>query len=80
VMWVSQGEDVIVSPAALSCDFLPVGPTYGAGKAICDLGRTRGDEESASPVAVDALEGAFDCGDPCEASVLTLSVPITSSL
>ena len=27
----------------------------------------REDEESAGPVAADALEAAFDLGDPCEA-------------
>ena len=26
----------------MNCDFLPVGPAYGAGKVICDLGLTRG--------------------------------------
>ena len=38
------------------------------GKAIVIWVSQEQDEENAGPGAADALEGAFDLGDPCEAS------------
>jgi len=52
----------------LSCDFLPVGPAYGAGKVICDVGSQGGGRGERGSGRDWCAGGAFDLGDPCEAS------------
>jgi hypothetical protein len=56
-------------PTASSCDFLSVGWLAGSVKSFVIWVSQGEDKKSAGTGTADALEGAFDLGDPCEAFV-----------